>query len=132
MSPYAGIEKREFLRVDYETKIEFGVFTDDELSNMPEGTSRNISACGILFTSSQKVEIGALIAVTLDIHTLNDVVEIDDSVIEVASRVIGRVVRVEEVVAGRRFDMGVCFVRQSEALEDEDVQQMIDILKKRS
>ena len=77
---------------------------------------------------SSRFKVGQLIALNLDPHTLTDIVEIDDSVISLEQKVLGRVVRVEEVHPDRRYDLGVCFIR-AEADTDEEVKNVIQLLQ---
>jgi len=128
MKFYEGIEKREFLRVDYEKKINFNICSPKAISSLAHAMTKNISSCGILFSSKKKLNVGDFVAIELDFHTLTDVVEIDDTVISIDDKLLGKIVRVEELVPNKEYDIGVCFVKDSDADRD-DVKSVIDVLK---
>ncbi len=117
------IEKREFLRVDYEAVVHFSVFTNDMLRKMPRAITKNVSACGILFSSEDVIPVGTLVAIELNLQTVSHVIEIDDTVFMVEGKILGRIVRVEELVSGS-FDIGVCFIRSKQA-SDKKINELL-------
>ena len=127
MKEHGGEEKREFLRVEFEAPLEFDVCSK-EVSERVIGFTKNISPCGVLFTVDKFIEPGTVIAIKFDEHTLRDVVELVDTVIEVKGKVLGRVVRVEEIVLKQKFDVGVCFVR-SDKYQLENLDEIRKILE---
>ncbi len=129
MKTYKRLERREFLRVDFETSVKYSVCSDEQVTSAASGLTKNISASGILFTTNQKLDVGTYIAISLDKHTLTDVVEIDDSVIVVDSKLLGKVVRTEELVADKKYDIGISFLRSDSEDYDDEVAQIISILK---
>lgn len=129
MVSYDGIEKREFLRIEYDAPINYRIWELEKVQSMPLGAAKNISACGILFSVKKHLDVGTILVLKLDDHTLGDIVEIDDSVLEMNSNVLGRVVRVEEVVPDKNFELGVCFIRKDEASDDEDIQKILKAIE---
>ena len=117
-----GDEKREFLRVDYETPLNFKVMKGDKLSAKNDVFSRNVSACGLLFRTANDASIPALSSVVwieLDSHMMNICSEIEQDLVIYKNGVFGRVVRIAEGEPGKSFDIGVCFLRKSDMTESE-------------
>lgn len=117
-----GDEKREFLRVDYETPLNFKVMKGDKLAAKSDVFSRNVSACGLLFRTSNDASIPALSSVVwieLDPHMMNICSEIEQDLVIHKNGVFGRVVRIAEGEPGKSFDIGVCFLRKSNMTEAE-------------
>ena len=117
-----GDEKREFLRVDYETPLNFKVMKGDKLSAKSDVFSRNVSACGLLFRTANDASIPALSSVVwveLDSHMMNICSEIEQDLVIYKNGVFGRVVRIAEGEPGKSFDIGVCFLRKSDMTESE-------------
>lgn len=128
MTIYQGIEKREFLRVDYTSQVDVRVFQKDELQVIPVGYTKNVSACGLLFESDVSFPMGSILVVNLDLNTLSNVIEMDASVIEVEGSLLARLVRVEEYVSDKSFGLGLCFIRKQELSDEDDVAQIVKIL----
>ena len=125
---YEGIEKREFLRVDYNAKVNIDVLEEDRLRTIPDSFTKNVSACGLLVESDVSFAIGQTIVVRLDLHTLSNVIEIDDSVIEVSGCMLARVVRIEEYVVERKFGLGLCFLRKQELENETEVDRIVQLI----
>ncbi len=120
-------EKREFLRVDYETQLNFRVLTGEKFTTKSDIVSRNISASGLLFRTESESSIPALSSVVwleLDPKMMNICSEIEDDLIAHKNGVFGRVVRIAEGEPGKSYDIGVCFLRRQDMTEEE-----IQILK---
>ncbi|MBU0650699.1 PilZ domain-containing protein [bacterium] len=117
MELYEGIERREFLRLDYETPVKFTVCSDKEVFGVGDGVTKNVSASGVLFTSRETLNVGSFLSIKLDPHTFTDVVEIDDDVVHFDGKLLGKIVRVEEIVVNKKYDIGVCFVKSDEYSE---------------
>ena len=117
-----GDEKREFLRVDYETSLNFKALSGDKLAAKSDIFSRNVSACGILFRTSTESSIPALssiVWVELDPKMVNVCSEIESDLVIHKGGVFGRVVRIAEGEPGKSYDIGVCFLRKKNMSEEE-------------
>lgn len=115
-------EKREFLRVDYETELNYKVLKDEKLMAKSDVRSRNVSASGILFRTSSESSIPALSSIVwieLDPKMMNVCAEIEDDLVIHKNGVFGRVVRIAEGEPGRSYDIGVCFLRKKDMTEEE-------------
>ncbi|MEA3489409.1 MAG: hypothetical protein U9R44_03580 [Candidatus Omnitrophota bacterium] len=115
-------EKREFLRVDYEKPLNCKVLTGDKLAQKSDISSRNISACGLLFRTSTEFSIPALSSIVwleLDDRMMNICAEIEDDLIIHNSGIFGRVVRIAEGEPGKSYDVGICFLRKKDMTEEE-------------
>ena len=117
-----GEDKREFLRVDYETNLNFKVLKDDKLTVKPEVSTRNISASGLLFRASSENAIpplSSIVWIGLDPKMMNICSEIEADLMIHNNGVFGRVVRIAEGEPGLSYDIGVCFLRKRDMSAEE-------------
>ena len=117
-----GDDKREFLRVDYETPLNFKVLKDEKLTAKSDVSSVNISACGLLFRTSTESSIPSLSSIVwieLNPKMMNICAEIENDLIIHKNGVFGRVVRIAEGEPGKSYDIGVCFLRKKDMTEEE-------------
>ncbi|MBD3425922.1 MAG: hypothetical protein GF409_01670 [Candidatus Omnitrophica bacterium] len=117
-----GDDKREFLRVDYETPLNFKVLKEDKLTAKSDVQSRNISACGLLFRTSTDASIPSLSSIVwieLDPKMMNICAEIENDLVIHNNGVYGRVVRIAEGEPGKSYDIGICFLRKKDMTEEE-------------
>ena len=124
-----GEEKREFLRMDYETPLNFRVLSGDKLTAKSDVFSQNISACGLLFRTSRESSIPALSSIVwieLDQKMMNICAEIEADLIIHKSGVFGRVVRIAEGEPGKSYDIGICFLRKKDMTAEETQALMAD------
>ncbi len=115
-------EKREFLRIDYESELNYKILKDEKLMAKTDVKSRNISASGVLFRTSSESSIPALSSIVwieLDPKMMNICAEIEDDLVIHKNGVFGRVVRIAEGEPGKSYDIGVCFLRKKDMTEEE-------------
>ncbi|MFH1395396.1 MAG: hypothetical protein ABIH09_04485 [Candidatus Omnitrophota bacterium] len=115
-------ERREFLRVDYDTQLNFKVLKGEKFAGKSDIQARNISACGLLFNTSSESSIPALSSIVwieLDQKLMNVCEEIEDDLVIHKNGVFGRVVRIAEGDPGKSYNIGVCFLRKSDMSADE-------------
>jgi c-di-GMP-binding flagellar brake protein YcgR len=94
------VEKRRYMRLDARVKIELSLYDPAKGKTTPKSAeSRNVSAGGLLVTIDRPLEISSYV---LARFTLPGETEQQDF--------IARVVRVEEIEALRRYDIGLEFV----------------------
>ncbi|OED36752.1 hypothetical protein AB834_02600 [PVC group bacterium (ex Bugula neritina AB1)] len=120
MSIHDGIEKREFFRVPYESEIEIKIFRQNQLDKLPPGSSKNISACGLLLETDVSFPVGKILVLKLDLPTLSNLIEFDKSVIQSQNHLLGRTVRIEEYIADKKFGLGICFLKRYELTDDKN------------
>lgn len=115
-------EKREFFRYRCEKPVSYKIVLGPRQSNPAskaiEGISKNLSASGILFTSSFIPEISSILRLELDYRTTNICREIEEQAVIVGNSLIGKVVRIEDNDDGR-YNVGVAFIKKSEDLPTE-------------
>lgn len=115
-------DKREFLRVDYETPLNFKVLSGEKFNVKSDICSRNISACGLLFRTTRESSIPALSSIVwieLDQKMMNICSEIEDDLVTYKNGIFGRVVRIAEGEPGRSYDVGICFLRKKNMTAEE-------------
>ena len=97
---FGGLEKRKYMRLDTQVGVELSLYDPAKGKTVPHtAESLNISAGGLLVTVERPLEISSYV---LARFTLPGETEQQDF--------IARVVRVEEIEALRRYDIGLEFV----------------------
>jgi c-di-GMP-binding flagellar brake protein YcgR len=97
---YGGAEKRMYKRLDARVKVEISLYDPGKGKTIPQSAeSLNVSAGGLLVTIERPLEVSSYVLVRF---TLPGETEQHDF--------IARAVRVEEVEALRRYDIGLEFV----------------------
>jgi len=127
MNPQEKDDRREFLRVAYDNPLNFKVLKGEKLAGKQDIYSRNISAAGLLFTTSSESSIPALASIVwieLDPKLMNVCSEIETDLIIHNNGVFGRVVRIAEGEPGKSYDIGVCFLRKKE-MTPEEIQNLV-------
>lgn len=120
-------EKREFLRVEHETPIEFKILDGSALTSKKDTFSRNISASGILFRTTNEHSIPPLsriVWIKLDEKMINICSEIEHDLVIYEKGVFGRVVRIAEGEPGVSYDIGICFIRKKD-MSEEDIKSLM-------
>ena len=109
-------ERREFFRYNCEKPLQFKVIRSVDnghpASNFINGVSKNLSASGMMFTSSFIPDISSLITLKLDYRTTNICCEIEENALIVDNVLVGKVVRIEENDDGT-YNVGVAFLKKS-------------------
>lgn len=121
-SESSGHEKREFFRYNCEKPVHFKILAAPKdkapVSRMIDGSARNLSACGILFTSDFIPEISSILSLELDYRTTHICQEIEENALIVGDRLLGKVVRIEDNDDGR-YNVGVAFIKKSGEIPDD-------------
>jgi type II secretory ATPase GspE/PulE/Tfp pilus assembly ATPase PilB-like protein len=100
-----GANKRIYRRLNNEVNVRYRVFEiENELikreSTLEESaTTKNISAGGLLFIAHDKLAVGAILELKIKLPNSEELVEC-----------LARVVRVEELVEQKEYDIAVCFL----------------------
>ncbi len=120
-------EKREFLRYRYDRPLSYTVITSSGepgvRSRALDAVARNLSACGVLFSSKHLPEISSIIALDLDYRTTRICQEIEANALIVNNKIVGKVVRIEEDADGL-YGVGVAFIRRLARLP-KDLEKLI-------
>jgi len=116
---YQGRERREFLRYAYEKPIHYIVIDPshekDDRFKFFDVISKNLSAAGMLFRSKTMPKMSSIVILDLDFKTTRVCEEIEESILIINDKVLGKVVRVEATDDGM-YDVGVAFIKKSEPL----------------
>jgi len=127
MDNYSGKDKREFFRYSHEKPVQYKVLGSPDKntaeSSFIDAVSKNLSASGVLFTSSYLPKISSVIVIDLDYRTSRVCQEIDSRAMIVDNKMVGKIVRIEENSDGA-YDVGVAFVKKSEKLP-KDIKDLL-------
>ena len=114
---YAGKDKREFFRYRHVKPAHFKEVApgDRTISDLADAITKNLSASGMLFTSEYPPRLSSIIVLDVDYRTTRLCEEIEERALILNNRLLGKVVRIEDNDNGS-FDIGVAFIKKSEAL----------------
>ncbi len=117
LGDYTGAEKRAFFRYRHVEPARFKEVSEKEhtVSDLADAVTKNLSASGMLFTSEYPPRLSSMIVLDVDYRTCRICQEIEERVLIVNNRLLGKVVRIEDNDNGS-FDIGVAFIRKSETL----------------
>jgi c-di-GMP-binding flagellar brake protein YcgR len=97
---YGGLEKRRYSRLDTRVKVEIATYDAGKGKTVPQSAeSRNVSAGGLLVTLERPLEVSSYVLARFTLPGETEQLDF-----------IARVVRVEEVEALRRYDIGLEFI----------------------
>ena len=115
--PSQTVERREFFRVPFTRSLKYKAYSNGSL----DGTTRNISQSGILFSTDQAPpRVSSIVWLSLDMRTLGICREIESRALILNNGILGRVVRVEEDPSvTKTYDVGVCFLNKEQWGEPE-------------
>ena len=128
-------ERRNFFRINFKTPLEFRTYGSERPSrktgdSLKPATSRNISQTGILFKIQENPpDLSSVLWMNMDIRTLHICQEIEKKAVTFNNGLLGKVVRVEEDPEDSAYDVGVCFLTQSER-NSRYVQKLLSELSK--
>ena len=131
-------ERRNFFRINFKTPLEFRTYGSERPSQKAgsvsprPATSQNISPTGILFkTQNDPPDLSSILWMNMDIRTLHICQEIEKRAVTFNHGLLGKVVRVEEDPEDGAYDVGVCFLTQSER-NSRSVQKLLSELSENS
>jgi len=110
---YNGIERREFVRMDYMSPLAFKVCKKKTLSTLLDGYTSDISKGGLLCRMNERVKKGDIIWLSFDRGTLGICEEIDRRSLIYQNGIIGKVVRIEPR-EDNAFNVGIQFITRQE------------------
>jgi hypothetical protein len=110
---YKGQERRQFLRLNFRTSLNYKVCKKKTISMLLDGYVSNISQAGLLCNIRDKVKINDILWLSFDRATLSICVDLEKRVLIYQNGIIGKVVRV--VPKGSdSFDVGIQFLTREE------------------
>lgn len=114
-----SVERRKYYRMPMEHFIEFGEYSFSGDQKKFESKLKDVSEGGILFESDHAPEIGSLIQLKLKIPNWHkhktEFIKHDWASTPESLVTLGHVMRIEEVEAGNRYEVGVVF----ECIDDD-------------
>ncbi|HNW39418.1 MAG TPA: ATPase, T2SS/T4P/T4SS family [Candidatus Omnitrophota bacterium] len=99
------LSRRVYRRLDKQVNVSYKVFeVENELIKRKDAVeeataSKNISAGGLLFVAKDKLIIGSILELKIQLPNSDELIEC-----------LARVVRVEELIEQREYDVAVCFL----------------------
>ena len=115
-------ERREFFRYTCEKPVQYKILgTADKgqsVSKSLDAISKNLSASGMMFTSSFIPNISSIVTLKLDYRTTNICCEIEENAMVVDNTLVGKVVRIEDNDDGS-YNVGVAFLKKSGEIPSE-------------
>ena len=111
-TPYSGMERREFVRLDYSVPLEIKICKKETISKLLSGYTSDISKAGLLCNIKEKVSQDDILWLSFDRSTLDFCHELEKRVLIYQSGVIGKVARVE--CKGGAYTIGVKFITREE------------------
>ena len=121
---FVGADKRNFLRYAFNKPLKYNTIkaVEKEIfsTSLMDAISKNLSASGILFVTNvaKAPDISSLLALDLDFKTTSICEEIEQRVLVLDNKVIGRVVRIEDNEDGT-CGIGVAFLKKSDPLSKD-------------
>jgi hypothetical protein len=118
---YIGLERREFLRYDYDKPISYRpILSSKETlsgSSFLNAKPRNLSASGLLFVTkvSNVPDMATLLVIDLDYRTAAICQEIENQALILDNKLIGKVVRIEDNEDGT-CGVGVAFLTKTDPI----------------
>ena len=110
---YTGLERREFLRLDYATPLAYKVCKQETISKLLEGYTVNISEAGLFCNIKDMVKPEDILWLSFDKSILIICEEIESRTLIYQNGIIGKVVRIENNINGT-FSVGVKFITREE------------------
>ncbi|MDD5079200.1 MAG: PilZ domain-containing protein [Candidatus Omnitrophica bacterium] len=110
---YEGPERREFIRLNFNTPLAYKVCKAETLEKLLEGYTVNLSNSGLLCNIKNRVDIEDILWLSFDRSVLITCEEIEKSSLIYQSGIVGKVVRINDKDNGT-FDIGVKFITRQE------------------
>ncbi|MFA4888677.1 MAG: PilZ domain-containing protein [Candidatus Omnitrophota bacterium] len=110
---YSGLERRQFVRLDYIAPLNFKVCKKKTLSKLMEGYTADVSQAGLSCDIKLDVNVGDVLWVSFDRATLNICEDIERRVLIYQNGIIGKVARVSHKAANT-YNVGLQFLVREE------------------
>jgi len=110
---FNGIDKRQFVRLDYSTPLAYKVCKEETVSKLLKGYTSNVSEAGLLCNIKDRVNKDDILWLSFDRATLNICEELEKRSLIYQNGVIGKVARVDHKNNGS-YDVGIQFLVREE------------------
>ena len=117
---YTGPERRQFVRLDYVTPLDYKVCKKETITKLLQGYTSNVSKTGLLCTIKNKVEQDDILWLVFDRDTLSVCRDAEKSSLVYQNGIIGKVVRVDQK-EDNTYRVGVHFITREEKSKSEVV-----------
>lgn len=104
------IEKRKYLRLDFNEVFDFAICSHDVKHAL--GTSRDISQYGILFTSQVEPKKNAIISIKIPPETVKKCLHFDSVLHEKNGEILAKVIRVSKSKTDESFEIAAAFLKK--------------------
>lgn len=110
----SGNNKREFFRHRHENPVDFKEVSchDGSIPELAKAITKDLSASGILFTSTSHPRMSSIIAIDVDYRTSILCEEIEMNALILNNKLFGKVVRIEDNDNGT-YDIGIAFIKKT-------------------
>ncbi|MFA6321427.1 MAG: PilZ domain-containing protein [Candidatus Omnitrophota bacterium] len=112
--------QREFFRYRHEKPVDFKEVSIDDaaVADLAKAVTKDISATGMLFTSSCHPRMSSIIAIDVDYRTSMLCKEIEMNALILNNKLLGKVVRIEDNDNGS-YDIGIAFIKKADDVSQE-------------
>lgn len=110
---FSGPERREFMRLDYSTPLDYKICKQETLTKLLQGYTSDISQAGLLCNLKDKVNKDDILWLSFDRATLDICEELEKRALIYQNGIIGKVVRIDPKDVGD-YDVGIQFVTREE------------------
>lgn len=104
------IEKRKYLRLDFNEQFNFTICSHDVKHGLAD--SHDISQYGILFTSKLEPKKNAIISIKIPPETIKKCLHFDSVLHEKNGEILGKIIRVSKSKTDDFFDIAVAFLKK--------------------
>jgi c-di-GMP-binding flagellar brake protein YcgR len=113
LKKYTGPERREFVRVDYASLLDYKVCKKETISKLLRGYITDISQTGLLCRIKERVNKDDILWLSFDRATLNICADLEKKALIYQGGIIAKVVRLQEESLGS-YNIGVQFITREE------------------
>ena len=118
--------RRAFPRIPYRQPLFYWSCQPKLSTKRREGWCENVSPGGILFSTAIAPPLTSIIMIETDIYSLGWCIMVDDALLCIDNRLLGKVVRIIKHKHEDMYNVGICFIR-SEEEHREDVQHIFSL-----
>jgi len=110
---YNGVERREFVRLDYVTPLACKVCKKETIANLLNGYTSDISQSGLSCNIKEKVNQDDILWLSFERSVLDICAELEKRAFIYQNGIIGKVVRIMPGENGA-YDLGIQFITREE------------------
>jgi len=110
---YQGLERRQFVRLDYVRPLAYKICSKETISKLLQGYTSNISSAGLLCNMNEKVNTDDIIWLSFDRNILILCEDLDKRSLIYQNGIIGKVVRAEQKDS-ETYNVGIQFLTREE------------------